>query len=79
MSATWFSANSTAIVTWQAPASTGCAPIQGYEVSCISAGGAVVPPQFFAGATTLTTAPTGLTGPFAPDTPYSCTVCGCAV
>jgi len=70
-----------AIVTWQAPASNGGSPILGYQVSCTSAGGAAGPSQFFAGASTLTTAPNGLgsqadgtQSPFLPGVSYTCTV-----
>jgi len=69
------------IVTWQAPASNGGSPILGYQVSCISSGGATVPSQFFAGASTLTTAPNGMgsqgdgtQGPFISGVYYTCTV-----
>lgn len=83
VAASWSSVPSggAAIVTWQAPASNGGSPILGYQVSCISAGGAAGPSQYFAGASTLTTAPDGVAPqgdgsqvPFLPGVSYTCTV-----
>lgn len=60
--------------SWSAPSSDGGSPIQGYSVTCMSTGGAAVPTQYFPGASTTSTAPTGLQGPFVANVPYSCTV-----